>query len=355
MLVIDTHAHIFPYLGGRSGYTSTSEHLTYCQWKMHKHIVQPVRRVKDNQIVNEETLWDPDDSTIEGKYDVNFRVGKFGRFEWTKGGVDYYRQYLPSTIQDMRASPGLIKAMMDYAGIDKAIVQSGGTYGKLNYYFASVMDEFPELAERFIAFAKIDEKEAYKDEEIAKLQKAIRDLGLKGLHFSADQNSFATRYRPFWDEVRDLGIPVTWGFYPKKEIWFSLLKKLGRWKEDYPTVHCILSMAFPLSTVTKDDRLEIPRFAEEIMGKDNIYAEIVYPIMRGAIEDYPYPISREAIRQLYDSFGGHKLVWGSDIPMVERYCTYSQSLKYLTDYCDFISKEDMELILGKNIQRVLDR
>ena len=352
MLIIDSHAHIFPYLGGKSGYSSAGEHLTICQRGMAEHFVQSVRRVKDNSIVQEKTLWDPTNLSLKGRYDVNFRVGEFGRFEWTKDGVDYYIQYLPPSLQDMVAPPGLLKAMMDYAGIDKAVLQCGGTYGNLNYYYAMVLDEYPELADSFIALARVNEKVAYDEEQVKRLRNAIGNLGLKGLWFAADEASFETRYKSFWDEVRDLDIPIFWAFYPKKDIWLSLLEQLGQWMEDYPSIPCVLPQAFPLSPTKKDSMIEIPSFAKELIKKREIYVEIACPIARGRVEDYPYPISRKAIKKLYDAFGAHKLVWGSDVPMVERYCTYPQSLNYLKDYCDFIPREDMELILGKNLQKM---
>jgi len=321
---------------------------------MHEHLAQPVRKAKDNSIIQEKMLWNLADPSLKGRYDVNFRVGQFGRFEWTKDGVDYYIQYLPPSLQDMMAPPGFLKAMMDYAGVNKAVLQCGSTYGKLNYYYAMVLDELSELSDFFIPLAQINEKEAYKEEQIDRLRNAIQNLGLKGLWFAADEFSFETRYKPFWDEVRDLNIPIFWSFYPEKDIWLYLLKLLGKWVKDYSDIPCVLPQAFPLSTTKKDDEIEIPDFARKLIEERNIFLEIVYPIGRGRIEDYPYSISRKAIRKLYDTFGAHKLIWGSDVPMVERYCTYSQSLNYLKDYCDFIVDEDMELILGKNLQKIFN-
>ena len=46
--------------------------------------------------------------------------------------------------------------------------------------------------------------------------------------------------------------------------------------------------------------------------------------------------------------GPSKLLWGADMPNVERSCTYRQSLDYLRRYCTFICEADMERILGQN-------
>jgi predicted TIM-barrel fold metal-dependent hydrolase len=45
-------------------------------------------------------------------------------------------------------------------------------------------------------------------------------------------------------------------------------------------------------------------------------------------------------------------MWGSDMPNVERFCTYRQSLDYVRRYCDFLTSRDMDLILGANAARL---
>ena len=54
------------------------------------------------------------------------------------------------------------------------------------------------------------------------------------------------------------------------------------------------------------------------------------------------------IRELYQKLGASKLLWGSDMPNVERSCTYRQTLTYLTHHCDFISEADLDQIVGGN-------
>ena len=48
-------------------------------------------------------------------------------------------------------------------------------------------------------------------------------------------------------------------------------------------------------------------------------------------------------------FGAGKLVWGSDMPNVERFCTYKQCLDYVRRYCIFLSAAEKDRILGDNV------
>jgi len=76
--------------------------------------------------------------------------------------------------------------------------------------------------------------------------------------------------------------------------------------------------------------------------------ELLFPLLYGATWDYPYAESQPLIRELYETFGASKLLWGSDMPNVERSCTYRQTLTYLTRHCDFITPADLDRIVGGN-------
>ena len=125
--------------------------------------------------------------------------------------------------------------------------------------------------------------------------------------------------------------------------------------QKYPNIPCILPQAFPLSVKNYNDKIILEKKLKNIILSSNVFVEVVYPIGRGHIEDYPFPLCHEAVKTLFYEFSPQKLVWGSDIPMVERYCTYQQSLKYITDYCDFIPSSDIELIMGKNLDSIFNQ
>ena len=68
----------------------------------------------------------------------------------------------------------------------------------------------------------------------------------------------------------------------------------------------------------------------------------------GGVWDYPYPEAQQLIRGMRDIFGASKLLWGSDMPNVERFCTYRQCVDYVRKHCSFLSTDEKELILGSN-------
>ena len=136
---VDSHVHIFPNMGGKSGFESVERHMQFAtQIMFHR---SEGRRLHDNApVVGRE--WHKG----EDLYQVNLRGGDFGRFLWTADGVDYARYYLPPTARDLDSPPEQIIAQMDYIGVERGVVQAGHVYGRLNDYLARVAEELSRPA-----------------------------------------------------------------------------------------------------------------------------------------------------------------------------------------------------------------
>lgn len=360
-LIVDAHAHILPYLGGPAGFASTEEHLLYVQRAMHTHGAQPVRRTRDHAVVTEQTLWDPDDPSPSGRYSVGFHAGRNGRFVWSVGGEEHYIQFMPPSFQTMDAPADFLIAQMDYAGVDVAVLQNDHIYGSLNEFFAEAVAAYPE---RFIGLAQVEEPIAYQDDQIERLRYAVDKLGMRGLYYTTS-TYFTTGYRetyqdevftPFWDEVRNLGLSVFWVFPSSSPLgdYDDEMRRFDRWLDRYPEVNSVLVHGFPDSKMLDArGRLAPSDAVRAVVGRPNVYAEVLFPIKWGGIWDYPYPEARGLLRSYLELFGHDRLVWGSDMPNVERYATYKQTLTYLARYCDFVGAEAMTAILGGNVLTLL--
>ena len=358
MAIIDCHAHVFPPLAGACGLPDAATHRLYQQRAMHTHGNQPVRRLRDDAIIAARDLWDPDDPSEAGRAtDVDFRVGAMGRFEWSKDGEVYYVQFLPPSLQDMHFPPTALGAQTDYAGVQTAVLQNDHIYGDLADYFAAARTRFPG---RFVGLANVDESCAYRDDQLQRLHRAIDELGMQGLYYTLAgffRNGYCqyfseAEYYPFWDQVQALGIPVFWVFLGDSPAG-GFEEEMGlfrTWLERYPTIPSVLVHGLPTALFADDqDRIALPDYMAEIMRDFPVYSEVLYPIAWGGKTDYPYDRARDHLRQLCDLLGPDRLIWGSDMPNVERYCTYGQSLSYL-DYCDFLGDGERAKILGGNLQ-----
>ncbi len=237
------------------------------------------------------------------------------------------------------------------------------------------MKKFPH---KFAGQIQVDEFEIDKKEQIQTLSRGVNELGLSGGLYFTDKRSWEYEYQhniddekffPFWEEVRDLKIPVSMDlspmFNPEHPEWSVLerysvqMKRFDRLSNQFPEISFILVHGILLTVFGSGDRVNIPDHIMKIWKKQNVFVEILFPIQvsyprpDASIWDYPYPHSHPAIHELYKNLGPEKLVWGSDMPNVERNCTYKQSLDYLVRYCDFIQPDHMDMIIGGNAGRLL--
>ncbi len=346
-MIIDNHVHIFPYLGGNSEYKSEGVQLMYAQKLMSIH-QEPTRKLDDYSVVEVETLWDRDKPGPEGMRNVDFRAGEFGKYEWTVNGVDYCKQYMPVGLQDMISPPEFIIAQMNYIGIDKGVLQRGHLYGKLENYYHEAMRQFPD---RFIGLTQVDESRAYCEDQITELHRAIDELKLNGLWFDFKGNNCDDEiFGPFWKEVDSLSIPVYISTGVREFL--NGMKRCENVLEKHPDIIVVISMGLPEELALKDGKPHIPEVVHRLVTKHKVFIEICHPISMGKEHEYPYSKAQQMTKHLFDTFGPERLVWGSDMPNVERYCTYAQSLNYVKNYCDFLSDSDKELILSKNLAKI---
>jgi predicted TIM-barrel fold metal-dependent hydrolase len=99
----------------------------------------------------------------------------------------------------------------------------------------------------------------------------------------------------------------------------------------------------------------MPQPLADLLAREQMMVEILYPIHWARDHEYPFPELKPALRTLYQRVGGERLVWGSDMPNVERNCTYRQSLHYLRIVGEgVIPPVDLDRILGPNVLKLLN-
>lgn len=358
MIIADSHGHIFPPLAGACGFETTALHLLYQQWAMHTHGNQPVIRERDQRAVPNDQLWDPGDPSESGRRrSIDFRVDGRGRFAWETDGDTHFIQFLDPGMTEMASPAETVVAQMDYAGVDQMVLQNDHIYGNSADIFADAVRRFPG---RFIGLAQVEEGLAGLDSEVARLEDQVTRLGMKGLYFTLagfmrsgwthDYNDAG--YRPLWETVQRRRLPVFWVF-PGETPFGSFEEEMARfrmWLERYPEIASVIVHGWPTGRWADETGfIRWPQIVKEIQDQHRVYPEFLYPIGVGGRQEYPYHGALAHIRQTYDRFGAQRFVWGSDMPNVERYCTYRQSYDYLANRCDYMDEAERIAIFGGNL------
>jgi len=67
---------------------------------------------------------------------------------------------------------------------------------------------------------------------------------------------------------------------------------------------------------------------------------------------YPYKDAHEQVKRLSDAFGPSRLMWGTDWPMVEKYCGYAKALALYRDEIGGWTAAERRWILGGTAQKL---
>lgn len=355
-MIIDCHAHVFAPWTGACGHPTREIHDRYLQ-RMITRTVASTFRTRDWARADTSALYRAGDAGWSGLNDVDFRVGRFGQLEFTHQGEDHAIQYMPVGMQEMVAPPELMLAQMMYAGVDHCVLQAGGAYGAMTEMNAAAQQQY---GARMTGLMHVDEAMAGSDTELAKVDHAFDVLKLRGLYFNVDSLSRhgfpwpldAPQMAPFWDKLARRGIvlclELSSGPTYDKAGYMGHIAALGHILAQHRDLRLHLAMSPPVAFFTRNGRYEFPDALAALYRHDRLALEVMFPITYGGVWDYPYPEAQALIESLRDLLGADRLMWGSDMPNVERFCTYRQSLDYVRKYCPFLTAREKDLILGDN-------
>jgi predicted TIM-barrel fold metal-dependent hydrolase len=360
-MIIDCHAHVFENWSGPCGHPSNEIHRRYMQ-KVQTRTSARVFRARDGEEVSGAVLFHEGQNGWSGLKDVNFRVGMNGRLDFTLDGEDYHSQYMPVGMQTIQSPPDFMLAQMLYAGVDHCVLQTGWGYGAMNDYNAFAQNQYPD---KFTALLNVDEPRAYTEESIAEFDRAHKQLGLKGVYFALD--AFARydfdltiedpKLDPFWMRVQASGLPVFIEVTPIPDYntasYIANMVRLKRLMDRFRTVQWILVMGPPVRSFGMNGRWEFPEEVMSAYRNENLWIEVMFPITWGGQWEYPFVEAQALIRDMRDKFGADKMIWGSDMPNLERFCTYTQCVDYVRRHCSFLTTNEKEKILGGNLDGIL--
>src|SRR5574341_1182303 len=197
-MIIDCHTHVFQHWAGACGHESREVHWKYIQ----KNVTRPaarVRRARDGAAGDAQALFRTGDNSWAGlREDIGFRVGRFGRLEYTLDGEDYYIQYMPVGMATIEAPAELQLAPMSYVGVDHSVLQAGMSYGVMNDYNAFCQKQYPD---KLTGLFHVDEPMADSPRWMQEVDRARNQLRLRGLYYQLDSFS---RYGFQWsfDDAR---------------------------------------------------------------------------------------------------------------------------------------------------------
>lgn len=370
-MIVDSHAYCFEPADSCAGFASATDHLRWVQYAQASHH-QPAFRLSDRAAGPSDVLAPAGSTPFGDLPDVGFRIDHAaGRVVWTWQGQDYSKHFYPPNLRSCEFTASSLIGEMDYAGVDWALLHTNPMLGRDSRFLADCVRQFPQ---RLRAMAPVDEWRiaTETDAVIEELVAAIETDGLHAikfnpLHYLVGDNPWDDgAFRPFWEAATSLNVPVFFtlstgsafgrGYVSdqqQQQGYLNELRILSRWTARYPDTVCSITHGFPWRLFVEDNRIVLPEQIWEPFTHPNLSQEVCFPVRLGDWFEYPYGQVWPTLELMVERIGADRLMWGTDMPFQNRFCTYQQSRAWIEQHCDFLSAEDMALIMGGTAARIL--
>ena len=373
-MIIDSHAYCFEPADSSRGYANAAEHLRIVQ-QAHARHHQPAFRISDRREGPSHVLDPYGKGSLDDLPNLDFRIDKAaGRVLWNYRGDTYTKHFYPPNLRNLEFTPHSLIAEMDYAGIDKVLLHTNSMLGRSNHYQAECVRLYPD---RVLSMAQIDERRIHTDVDavIRGVTESVSRLGLSALKFGSQGYIVSPEpwdrgtYAPFWDVVSTLGIPIffTLSTGPRRageaapdpeqqRGYLHELRILSNLMERYPNMLCSITHGFPWRVYLDGGRIRLPDAIWEPFENPNLSIEVCFPVRVGDIFDYPYEEVWPILAAMIERIGPDRLLYGTDMPFQNRFCTYSQSRSWIERRfapSTGLPPGDLALIMGGAAARVL--
>jgi predicted TIM-barrel fold metal-dependent hydrolase len=363
--VIDSHIYVFKGPYEAAGLSSVDERMRGFQ-VFHALHHQPAWRIRDRAPSDSLRLLAPTASDpLRPADDVDFRADLVHRrFVWTVDGEDVTKHIFPPDLAGLAFEAPSAIAEMDYAGVDIGLNHVDRALAFEADYFADAVRRYPG---RLYSMAPVDEPAIHSDpDRVAQdLTHAIRDLGLHAIKFIPE---YAYRrgasdwldgpFRTFWDAAVGLGVPVFLtlgsapGYHDEREGYRAELGNVMRFQERYPEAIVSLTHGFPWRAFLEGPGLTLPDWLWKPFENPRLNIEVSFPVRLGDLFEYPWREVWPALEAMLRNVGADRLLWGTDMPFQNRFCTYRQSHMWL-DRTGLMSPEELALVKGGTAARLL--
>ena len=261
---------------------------------------------------------------------------------------------------------------MDYAGVDMALIHTNPMLTRDSAYLSDCVHQYPN---RLRSMAPADEWRIIDEADavIEELSTAITQHRLHAIKFNTRPAFLKSSepwddgpYRPFWQATTALSIPIffTLGTGPspvgrarsaeeQRRGYLDEQQVLLRWMDRYPDSICSLTHGFPWRAFLEEDRFTLPEAVWDPFGNPNCHLEICFPVRVGDLFDFPFREVWPALEISVERIGADRLLWGTDMPFQNRFCTYRQSRDWIEKYCTFLNRTDLQMVMGGTASRLL--
>ncbi len=229
-------------------------------------------------------------------------------------------------------------AQMDAAGVDKLIQITRGVMGFDNAYSLEGAAGHPDRIRVLVRFDV-----AAPDLE-GRLRALRGDPGVVGVRVMTIARDEAPRFEDgsvaaLWRAAEELGLPISL-YAPDRS---GLVAEIA---ERHPALPIVVDHAglrvfdiFGAPPPLDDwpNLLALRRFPNVTIK--------VSALPEAAVDAPPFAKAQGLLRQVFETFGADRMMWGSNYPLTTQICSYRQAVEFI-ELCDFLGSEPKGKILA---------
>jgi|RhiMethySRZTD1v2_1073278.scaffolds.fasta_scaffold21068_3 predicted TIM-barrel fold metal-dependent hydrolase len=239
-----------------------------------------------------------------------------------------------------------LRVRMKEAGVDRAILVPPSFAGAYPEYSLEAAAKYPEQ------FAVMSPIPLNKPEGRKVLENLMGQPGMLGVRLTFHHEYDESWIRDgtadwFWPVAEKMNIPVMMNAP-------SIHKDVGGVAQRHPSLRLILDHMGRQKGM-KDEKLGSGLSPTiELAKYPNVFVKLT-STQSCSTEDYPYRNIHPHLKRLIEAFGPRRCFWGTDLSAMlgRTKCTYRQAVTMFTEEMDFLSKEDLEFVMGRGLAECL--
>jgi len=239
-----------------------------------------------------------------------------------------------------------LRVRMKEAGVDRAILVPPSFAGAYPEYSLEAAAKYPEQ------FAVMSPIPLNKPEGRKVLENLVGQPGMLGVRLTFHHDYDESWIRDgtadwFWPVAEKMNIPVMMNAP-------SIHKDVGEVAQRHPNLRLILDHMGRQKGM-KDEKLGLGLSPTIDLAKyPNVFVKLTSTPSCSS-QGYPYRNIHPHLKRLIGAFGPRRCFWGTDLSaMLSRTkCTYRQAVTMFTEEMDFLSKEDLEFVMGRGLAECL--
>jgi len=233
------------------------------------------------------------------------------------------------------ATPEMLLELMAAHGVEKTVLVQVIHYRWDNRYTAHALKTYPD---QFMAVCRVNPEDPAAPDHLSEW---TEEYGFHGVRLSPAADASGDWFTgplmdPLFRRAAELGVPMLILTQPGR------LPDLAALLERHPELDVVVDHIADCAP----DRPDQIQLLLDLARYPRVYVKIshTWSISR---EAYPWADTHDLVKQVYQAFGGPRIMWATDWPVCLRRATYPQTLSVVRDEMDFFSPEDRDWVLGR--------